>query len=74
MTKPPCLLLSSIACANPLLLAVALLVLATYKELLPQAGLRRLVLINILCGCLEVWYSISVCMCTTFFYARDLAA
>ena len=49
--------------ANLLPLTVALLVLATYKELLPRFGLRRLVLLNLLCSGLEVFYSIFVCMC-----------
>lgn len=40
----------------------ALLVLATYKELLPRMGLRRLVLLNLYCGALGVSYSSFVCM------------
>lgn len=57
------LLLSPESRANPPSLTVALLVLATYKELLPRVGLRRLVLLNLFCSGLEVLYSIVVCMC-----------
>ena len=41
---------------------VALLVLATYKELLPRLGLRRLVILSLICNGLEVLYCILVCM------------
>lgn len=57
------LLLIPVVGANLLLSTVALLVLATYKELLTRVGLQRLVLLNLLCGSLEVLYSILVCMC-----------
>ena len=40
---------------------IALLVLATYKELLPFLGLRRLVIMNLSCSALAVSYSIFVC-------------
>ncbi len=44
------------------LIISALLVLATYKELLPRIGLRRLVLLNLCCSGFGVFYSITVCM------------
>lgn len=40
---------------------IALLVLATYKELLPFVGLRRLVAINLCCSALAVLFSIVSC-------------
>ena len=57
--------LLAIGGTNPLRLMVALLVLATYKELLPRVGLRRLVFLGLLCSGLEVLYSILVCMYPT---------
>ena len=40
---------------------IALLVLATYKELLPFVGLRRLVIMNLCCSALAVLHSILSC-------------
>lgn len=39
----------------------ALLVLATYKELLPRTGLRRLACLNLICSAFGVLYSVTVC-------------
>lgn len=40
----------------------ALLVLATYKELLLRIGLRRLVLLNLCCSGFGVFYSSLICI------------
>lgn len=48
-------------CADNCCAMAALLVLATYKELLPFVGLRRLVMINLCCSALAVLYSIISC-------------
>ena len=69
-----CLMLNLIAGADPLPLTVALLVLATYRELLPRVGLRRLVLLNLLCSGLEVLYSIFVCMWPSLFCQPTMTA
>lgn len=53
---------------------VALILLGTYKELLPRFGLRRLILLNLSCSGLEVLYFISVCMFPFLVFLRNTAA
>lgn len=70
----PCLLLRPIADAYLLSSTVALLLLGTYKELLPRFGLRRLLLLNLSCSGLEVLYFSSVCMFPSLVCLRNTAA